>query len=195
MAIDNSDPGQWIFLGLLAGATAIWFWLNHRKSPQRGAQSIMGWALLFAGFLAAAGLWQQMQAALDFRSPEFTESGTIKIPRSYDGHYYLSLTINDANVRFMIDTGASGIVLTKKDAKRAGFDPDTHNFYDSANTANGVVALAPITLGQISVGPFSDRRVPAVINDGEMDTSLLGMDYLERFNRIEILRGTLTLER
>ena len=52
----------------------------------------------------------------------------------------------------------------------------------------------PAALPQLELGPFSDRDVPAYVTAGEMETSLLGMDYLGQFD-IGIGQGQLTLSR
>ena len=45
----------------------------------------------------------------------------------------------------------------------------------------------------MAFGPFQDTNFPAYVNDGEMDGSLLGMEYLRRFNiRMEADRMVLT---
>ena len=64
-----------------------------------------------------------------------------------------------------------------------------------AMTANGPVETATVRLDEISLGPITDSNVAAVVNGGEMGTSLLGMGYLQRFASIEISNGTLTLRR
>ncbi|MEX0337508.1 MAG: TIGR02281 family clan AA aspartic protease, partial [Arenibacterium sp.] len=69
------------------------------------------------------------------------------------------------------------------------------DFYNEARTANGVVRVAPVTLEKVALGPVSDRAFPASVNGGEMDTSLLGMRYLERFDRIEIRGNEMVLVR
>lgn len=192
----TEDPfGHTIFLGLLAAALLAWFVLNHRKSPGRGVQSLMGWGLLFAGALAAGGLWQDIKGGLDQRQAMVQEDGKIEIPRGIDGHYYLTLEVNGTPIRFVVDTGASGMVLTRRAAEEAGLDPSGLAFYDTANTANGTVRTAPVTLESVSIGPFLDRNVKAYVNDGEMFGSLLGMDYIDRFDRLEISGGRMTLER
>ncbi|EBA09763.1 retropepsin-like aspartic protease family protein [Sagittula stellata] len=189
------QTGHTIFLGLLAFATLAWFWLNHRRTPGRGLQSLMGWALLFVGILAAAGLWQDVRGGLDQRQAVFSGDGRIEIPRGFDGHYYVTLEVNGSPTRFVVDTGASGMVLTKIAAEEAGLHPDDLAFYDMAQTANGTVKTAPVTLDSVSLGPFMDRGVRAYVNDGQMMDSLLGMDYLSRFDRLEISGGRMVLER
>jgi aspartyl protease family protein len=117
------------------------------------------------------------------------------VPRGFDGHYRLTLDINGTPVSFIVDTGASQVVLSQGDAARIGLDPAGLFYSRSANTANGVVRTAPILLDQVAIEGIMDRRVPAVVNGGEMDTSLLGMTYLGLYDRIEITNGELVLMR
>ena len=115
--------------------------------------------------------------------------------RARDGHYYLTVGINDTPVRFVVDTGASEMVLTQSDALRAGLDPDTLNYLGRANTANGEVRTAFVRLDAVTLGNTTDRNVGAVVNQVDMKQSLLGMGYLERWGRIEIADGELILTR
>ena len=183
------------FLGLLGFAVLTWFWLHFRRNPERGTQTLMGWALLFVGVLAAAGLWQDIQTGLDRQQASFTEAGQITVDRAYDGHYYLTLDINGSATRFVVDTGATGIVLSEPAARAAGLAGSDLIFYDIAHTANGSVRTAPVTLDTVALGPILDRNVKAYVTGGDMRTSLLGMDYLDRFERLTITGGQLTLER
>ena len=50
-------------------------------------------------------------------------------------------------------------------------------------------------LNEVRLGEVTDRDVPAVVNEGEMEQSLLGMGYLQRWGRIEISGGELILTR
>jgi aspartyl protease family protein len=112
-----------------------------------------------------------------------------------DGHFYVTMEVNGAPIRFVIDTGASELVLSRADAARAGIDPDGLIFSGRAFTANGMVETAPVTLASVVLGGVADTGVPAVVNAGEMPESLLGMSYLERFSRMEIANGRMVLER
>jgi aspartyl protease family protein len=82
---------------------------------------------------------------------------------------------------FMVDTGASGLVLSLEDAERLGIAPDSLMFLGEANTANGVVRTAQVTLPLIELGPFRNENFRAYVTEGEMEGSLLGMDYLRQF--------------
>ena len=63
----------------------------------------------------------------------------IIIKAADDHHFYLKTTINDQEIIFMIDTGASDIVMSTDDAKKIGIDIDKINFNKRYQTANGVV--------------------------------------------------------
>jgi aspartyl protease family protein len=112
-----------------------------------------------------------------------------------DGHYYISAEVNGASIRFVVDTGATDLVLSQEDAVRAGLDLDALQYSGRANTANGVVRTAFVELDTVRLGTAQDRNVRAVVNEGEMDGSLLGMGYLQKWGRIEIADGELILTR
>jgi aspartyl protease family protein len=123
-----------------------------------------------------------------------TDLGAVELLRAEDGHYYPTLMINGTRIRFVADTGATNIVLSKEDAIRLGFDPENLMYTGEAMTANGLVRTARVTLDQIEFGPFRDEGLSAFVNDGEMDGSLLGMDYLCLF-RVEIAGDKMVLSR
>ena len=124
-----------------------------------------------------------------------SDSGEITVPRSFDGHYYLTLEVNGAPIRFVIDTGATDLVLTPQDASRAGLNTAQLRYTNRAMTANGMIQTAPVRLDLVEVGPISDRLVPAVVNGSPMQESLLGMSYLNLFERISIEDGRMILTR
>jgi hypothetical protein len=48
-------------------------------------------------------------------------------------------------------------------------------------TANGVVRTARVKLPLVELGPFRNVDFGAFVTEGELDQSLLGMDYLGQF--------------
>jgi aspartyl protease family protein len=101
--------------------------------------------------------------------------------------------VNAVPVRFLVDTGASDVTLSRKAAERIGFDLNSIAFTRSYNTANGIVRGAPITLDNISVEGITVRNVEASINEAPLTHSLLGMSYLNRFSSYSVSRDKLTL--
>jgi aspartyl protease family protein len=92
-----------------------------------------------------------------------------------------------------VDTGATDMVLSHEDARRAGIEPEALTYLGSADTANGVVRTARVTLDEVAIEGILDRNIDAVVTDGALDSSLLGMNYLHLFSRIEIADGELIL--
>ena len=117
------------------------------------------------------------------------------MPRAVDGHYYLTLTVNGAPVLFTVDTGATDVVLSRQDAEAAGIDLAALSYLGTAFTANGPVATARVTLDRVELEGTVEADVPAVVTDGDLRGSLLGMAYLDRFARIEIAGARLILTR
>ncbi|MEQ9258931.1 MAG: TIGR02281 family clan AA aspartic protease [Roseovarius sp.] len=191
----GDDTARLLYLALLGGAICLWFFAQNRQSFGKVTQQALVWGLLFVGVIAAFGLWGDIRNTVTPGQAMITEAGRIEVPRGPDGHYYLTAEVNGAPVNFVVDTGASQIVLTQADARAAGLDLANLAYVGRAFTANGEVRTAPVRLERIAIGPISDEGVRAVVNEGEMDQSLLGMDYLQRFSSVEISGGRLVLTR
>jgi aspartyl protease family protein len=122
------------------------------------------------------------------------EEDKLIVNLSKDGHFYLNVKINNKEVRFMIDTGASDIVLSKNDAKKIAINLDNLNFNRIYQTANGKSFGASIKLDEIEISKVKFFDVNASVNSGEMSVSLMGMDFLRRFKRYEFYQDKLILE-
>lgn len=191
----NGDQiAQFAYLALLGAVIAGWFFVQNRESLGKTAQQAAVWGLIFLGAIAAAGLWGDIRGDISPQQRVVSEQ-SVEVPRRFDGHYYLTLEVNGTPVPFVVDTGATGIVLSKQDARRAGIDADNLAYLGTAGTANGIVRTASVTLDSLRLGPIQDRDVRAFVNAGELDGSLLGMDYLNRFERIEIADDRMVLTR
>ncbi|MDW4548687.1 TIGR02281 family clan AA aspartic protease [Defluviimonas sp. D31] len=177
--MDTGDVPRLVYLGLLLAVIAGYFLMANRRQLGKVAQQAAIWGLIFLGAVAVAGLWDDIRRST--RPAEAVIRGdSIEVPAAADGHFYLLAEVNGVTVRFVVDTGATDIVLTRRDAARAGLDPEGLNYFGTAMTANGRVATAPVRLDTLAIGGVSDANVPAVVNGGELNTSLLGMSYLSR---------------
>ncbi|MDP5084854.1 MAG: TIGR02281 family clan AA aspartic protease [Yoonia sp.] len=185
---------QLTYLVLLAAAIGGSAIVAGRSNMGKMAQQAAIWALIFVGVIGAYGLWEDISSDVNPRQAMVDER-TIAVPRGNDGHYHLTLDINDTPVQFVVDTGASQVVLSQRDAARIGLDLASLQYSGAANTANGVVRTAPVLLDEVRLGDITDSGVPAVVNQGAMDASLLGMTYLGLYDRIEIANGQLVLRR
>ncbi|MBW8732811.1 MAG: TIGR02281 family clan AA aspartic protease [Asticcacaulis sp.] len=112
--------------------------------------------------------------------PSGADGRITAIPKSGDGHFWATALVNEKAVRFLVDTGATEVVLTPSDAQRLGFDASNLTYDQKVVTANGQ------TRSEIS-------NVDALVVKDGLSTSLLGMSYLGRLSRIEATPSSLVL--
>jgi aspartyl protease family protein len=147
----------------------------------------------------ASDLPDRPAAETQAHSPEAPERTPIAMRRSMtiragpDGHYSLDARVNGTGVRFLVDTGATEVVLRREDAERVGLHVREHNFTGRAQTANGIVRTAPVVLRDLRVGRLAMRNVDASINGGPLHQSLLGMSFLRRLDGYEVVDDKLIL--
>ncbi len=187
------EPMRVFYFLLLLAAVGGWVLAEYRGRMGQALRAALAWGMIFLGVVALYGMWGDIRR--DVRPvQEMTASGSLVIPQAADGHYYIRALIDGQEITFMADTGASGVTLTPQDARRLGIDPEGLAYVNQAMTANGVVATATVVLRDVTVGPYHDDRIPAQVNRGEMDVSLLGMDYLGRF-QVQLGGGKMVLSR
>ena len=191
-AMDSDTTARLIYLGLLLAAIGGWVLVEYRGRLGAALRTGLAWGLIFVGVMAGYGLWTDMRT--DIRRQAVMVGEAMEVPRAPDGHYYLTLSINGTPVEFMVDTGATNVVLSRRDAERLGIDPASLVYLGEAQTANGTVRTARVKLPEVVLGPWRDEALAAWVNDGEMDGSLLGMDYLGQFH-LEIAADRMLLRR
>ena len=192
--MNTDQTANLIYLSVLGGALLLSYLLASRMNLGKTLQQAGIWVLIFMGAIAVIGMWSEIENTLMPKQAMVGEN-TIVLPRERDGHYYLTLDVNGVPVDFVVDTGATQVVLTQQDAARIGIDVGALAYLGSANTANGTVRTAAVRLDTVALGTIRDTRVRAVVNDGQMDGSLLGMTYLSRFDSITIKDNQLILTR
>lgn len=121
--------------------------------------------------------------------------GEVEIRAGRDGHFTVTAEVNGQPVDFLVDTGASDIVLSPADARRLGYDPAQLSFTRHYNTANGLGRGAPVRLDSLAVGPIVFNDLPASVNEAPMGESLLGMTFLRQLDSYEVRRDRLILRR
>ena len=116
----------------------------------------------------------------------------VELKRQPDGHFYADVEINNMPVRILVDTGASGIALSRDDARRAGLTVSVGMFDVVGEGAGGDVKGEFVTLDSVRLGKQTARQMPAVILDGG-EQSLLGQSFLRQFQTVEIKDDTMVL--
>jgi aspartyl protease family protein len=120
------------------------------------------------------------------------QEGTVQLNRSADGHFYADVQINGAQVHALVDTGASGIALSRSDARSAGLATSLAMNEVVGRGADGDVFGERVTLDKVTLGHRSAEDLAAVVlNSGEQ--TLLGQNFLNQFDSVEIRGDTMVL--
>lgn len=112
-------------------------------------------------------------------------TGIVAGPRSVTlypdsrGHFMTIGSVNAIPVRFLVDSGATKVILPAAEAKRLGID------YSRAErgltmTANGPVGVFHLVLRSVKIGELELKDVAAEINEAPMAEALLGMSFISR---------------
>jgi len=134
----------------------------------------------------------------DAAPPRSAYSGgprTVVIQRDARGHFAVEGAVDGRRIGFMVDTGASVIALTERDASRLGYHPAPRDYVGRVRTANGIARVAPVKLDTVEIGGVMVRNVDAVVMPDEaLSENLLGLSFLSRLRRFEYREGRLVLE-
>ena len=114
------------------------------------------------------------------------DDGTTRIPRADDGLFYVWGEVNGIRVRFLVDTGASVTVLTRRDAQRVGVEIDHGQAETRMRTASGSAHMQWARMDRVRLAgrELSDLDA-AVMTDGPA-VSLLGQNLLTKLGTVTI---------
>ena len=122
-------------------------------------------------------------------------SRSVVVPANSRGHFEVEGRIDGRRIDFVVDTGASVIALTTRDADRLGVHPAQNEFTVTVQTANGNVRAAPVRLDRVEVGDLEVRDVAAlVLPEAALNDNLLGLSFLKRLRHFEYSDGRMVLE-
>jgi len=129
--------------------------------------------------------------------PQQVSAGQHKMELSggRDGHFRVDARVNGRHIDFMVDTGASLVILRETDAANVGLRPMPRDYTATVSTANGRIKAAPAKLERIEVGDITVFDVQAlVLPDEALSQNLLGVTFLSRLRRYEYADGRMLLE-
>jgi aspartyl protease family protein len=109
------------------------------------------------------------------------------------GHFITDVYVNGTPIRFLVDTGATHVVLNSSAAERLGLSGGRLRFNTPFESANGRTYAAPVTLRDVRIGQLQLHDVDAYVNQGALDISLLGMSFLRQLRSYEVMRNRLVL--
>jgi aspartyl protease family protein len=194
------DPYQIQALGMLALVASGLLFVREIKLKQT-VRNVLIWVavggVLIIGFsfqYELADVWLRLRSNLVPGYAVETGPHEMVISEDESGGYHVYGVVDGQQVRFLIDTGASDIVLSPADARRLGMDFSTLTFDHVYESANGIGHGATAEVSDLSVGDVHFANVRVVINGAEMSSSLLGMAFLKRLKSYSFSGGKLILK-
>ena len=135
-----------------------------------------------------------LQPSYEPREPS-TSGRSLMVDSDRQGHFQVEARVEGRFIDFVVDTGASLVVLRESSAAIAGIRPRPRDYTATAVTANGKIKAAPAKIDRIEIGGITVFDVPAmVLPDEALSKNLLGVSFLSRLRRYEYANGRLLLE-
>jgi aspartyl protease family protein len=196
---DSDWADAWRNFGILALASSGLVYARGLKASVI-ARNISIWvavvAVLAVGYAYRGELMEAGRRVRAELVPAYavrTGAHEMVLTQGEGGQFYVMGKVNGAPLRFVIDTGASDIVLSPDDAKRVGVPVETLDFARAYETANGVGRGAGWRAERLEVGPVAFKDIEVSINGAPMSASLLGMTFLRRLDSFEFRGNQLVL--
>ena len=120
-------------------------------------------------------------------------SGRVVMTADSRGHFSPAGQINGRSVQFLVDTGATEVILSENEARRINLE-FAKGQRVTVSTANGQVNGHRIQLDSVRVGEAMIYGVSAIVLPQPMPAVLLGNSFLNRF-QMQRTNDQLTLER
>ena len=215
LLIANGDSGTVLGMksGQFAGLVYLGLWgslLGAAILPGRGhfrefARNAIAWIaiilILMVGYLYRYELQDvasRMTAGLVPGSPHTAMNAqgrqTVTLIAGSDGHFTARAEVDGTQVTFLVDTGASSVVMSDEDARAIGIDVANLSYDTPVATANGITTAARVRLDTISIGDIRRDEVAAMVaRKGAMNGSLLGMTFLSTLSAFEFRGDRLIL--
>ena len=189
---DTGDQAYLVKLCAILVLLASGIAYGRRVDVKETVRNVALWAgiaavLVFAyvSFPQIQNTFNNVRSELTPGYPVSTNASEMVFSKDRDGDFLIVGDANGTKVKFLVDTGASDIVLSPSDAQRIGIDTSKLSFDRRYGTANGEGRGAPFTLDALRIGSVEFRDVQVAINGTAMPTSLLGMAFLDRMKSFE----------
>lgn len=144
--------------------------------------------------MIVARVQQTLQPGTFQSSVDENGERSVTLSLAGDTHFHANAKIEGAKVHFIVDTGASNVTLTHEDARLAGIDTNRLAYIWPVETANGRTRFAQTRLETIRIGPIASGPIRVFIAPkGTLNTSLLGMNFLQKLSSYEVRRNQMIM--
>ena len=188
-----------LLLFLVAGGVSISGQGGWLKTIRNIAAIALAFLLLIVGYTykdQLGGVYSRVKAEIIPGSPQNIGGGEVILRRdNRSGQFETTALVNGVETSFLVDTGASSVVIPYAEAKRIGIADTDLNYLLQVSTANGTTFVAPIRLNALKIGDIVVNDIRAAVSKpGELESGLLGMTFLDRLEGYSVSGDVMTLK-
>ncbi|MFV0321004.1 MAG: TIGR02281 family clan AA aspartic protease [Alphaproteobacteria bacterium] len=163
----------------------VWFsggvWAAFRSNSGQFMRIALGWVMVFTAIFFAYNFYQ------DYKNHRIAQQTEGQMPdfvmQKKGSHFYTDAYVNNVRVSFMLDSGASMVVLTKQAAQRVGIDVDKINDRVLLSTANGEKLEKVTYVDEIRLGDIIATNIRVAISEEGLDENLLGQNFMSEVSK------------
>lgn len=192
-----------VYLGLFGAVLAAGLFASGQRFGQMARQAGIWLAVLIVLVVGYEYRFELQESAARVTSglvpgtaiTRTSANGDLSVTIQRRGRHFETVgTVNGSRQEFLVDTGASTIVLTEANARKAGIDPETLNYRIPVATANGTAMAARISGIEVAIGGIvRPDMIALVAKDGQLSSNLLGMNFLDTLHSFEVQRDRMVL--
>lgn len=198
--MSNEDTPYLIYAILLLVLMASGL-IARRLPMKQYAKMIAAWVGIFAVAFVVMSFrpemsmaWERIKGELTGAPRQSSDEQGIRLVRQDDGHFWLRAAINNQNVDFMVDSGATTTAINANTARQIGLKADSSKLPIELETANGRISVASATVPSIVVGEYQVDDHDVVISDKFGDTNVVGMNFLDSFGTWSVTGDVMQLK-
>jgi aspartyl protease family protein len=137
---------------------------------------------------AASAIATEVEVEKPVRAHEIDtgRSGGLLVERASNGMFYTHVTVNGHRTKFLIDTGASMIVMSRADAKAMRIDLEQADHDRPIRAVGGKSRAAVVRLASVELAGRRLENVEAAIVDEGVGAPLLGQNALVQLDGLTI---------
>ena len=171
---------------LMAAMLVAGMLMSRRGRFSTSVSTALAWVAIFAGGFVVFTFRDDLGYVVQRLRAEATGTPVaageeIRIPMAIDGHFWVQGRINGADVKFLVDSGATMTTIGRDTAARTGVEVSaTRN--QLVRTGNGFIRVATARAGELEIGPIERRDIALHVAEHE-DLNVLGMNFLSSLQR------------
>lgn len=139
----------------------------------------------------AANIAVAFEPSREILPPEEAPARTIR--RHADGLFYVEAEANGQSIRFVVDTGATVVVLNREDAEKLGLPFDSLAGKGSIRTVGGSTDMRWAKIPRLDMAGKRIEQLNAAVIDKGLPVSLMGQNALEQLGTVTLRGDTMTI--